>query len=121
MKLKNVHREPAGLPDHVGGKCWTIWKKSDFLGTMTEVGLNLLDAGLDMELHVHDDEEEIYYIIGGVGEVTVGEETEGVKEGDSIYIPLKTLHGIKNVGGYPLVYLAVTANPIGLAKKNQVS
>jgi mannose-6-phosphate isomerase-like protein (cupin superfamily) len=41
---------------------------------------------------------QCYFIIDGEGLMTVGTETNAVKEGDAILIPSNEKHGIKNIG-----------------------
>jgi mannose-6-phosphate isomerase-like protein (cupin superfamily) len=47
--------------------------------------------------HEHD-EEEVYLILSGSGEMTVGEETRSVKKGDAVYITPSFKHSLKNTG-----------------------
>ncbi len=58
-------------------------------------------------LHSHE-QEQCYYIISGMGLMIVDDETEEVQEGDAIFVPSNSTHGIKNIGNGILVYL--TAN-----------
>ena len=46
--------------------------------------------------------EEIYYIIRGQGTMSLGDEQIEVKIGDTVLIPRKTAHRIKNTGEEPL-------------------
>jgi len=58
-------------------------------------------------LHSHE-QAQCYYILSGVGQITIDELSEEVKEGDAIFIPSNAIHGIKNTGNHTLTYL--TAN-----------
>ncbi|MDG6243730.1 MAG: cupin domain-containing protein [Methanolobus sp.] len=62
-------------------------------------------AGGSTLLHIHDLTEEIYHVISGTGLLTLGEEDIIVQTGDSVCIPPKTPHNIKNTGTYDLVVL----------------
>ena len=69
-------------------------------------------------LHSHE-QEQCYYIIKGKGLVIIDEESEEVKEGDAIFIPSGSTHGIKNIGDGTLTYL--TANQaFGSQKENEL-
>ena len=49
--------------------------------------------------HVHFKQEEILFIIEGLYEVTVGDETTKAGPGSIVFIPRNVVHRFKNVGG----------------------
>lgn len=59
--------------------------------------------------HVHQNEEQTYWIIRGKGMVKLGNEEYEVEGGKAIYIPLGTEHSIKNTGEEPLEYVFFAA------------
>ncbi len=50
---------------------------------------------------------EIYYILEGMGKLTVGNETFSVKKDDSVYVPPLTIQSIENTGKTDLKFLCV--------------
>jgi len=63
-------------------------------------------------IHFHKISEEIYYIVSGKGKVRVGDAKVKIREGDSIYIPIKTVHALENTSKTkPLRILAISAPP----------
>jgi mannose-6-phosphate isomerase-like protein (cupin superfamily) len=70
-----------------------------------------LPPGAATEPHRHPRTEEIYYILRGVGRMTVGTERREVGPGDGILIPPGTRHAIENVSQEPLVFLCCCAPP----------
>lgn len=62
----------------------------------------ILPVGAAVGRHFHRETEEIYYIVSGSGEMTVGEETTAVSAGDAIYIPVNSIHTLKNTGTEPM-------------------
>ena len=52
--------------------------------------------GLATQPHYHPMTEEIYYILEGVGEMTIGDEMRTVGPGDAIAIPPGSIHTIRN-------------------------
>ena len=70
-----------------------------------------LPPGAVTEAHRHPHTEEIYYILRGVGRMTIGAEQREVGPGDGILIPPATRHTIQNVGQEPLVFLCCCAPP----------
>jgi len=66
-----------------------------------------LPAGAAVGKHFHRETEEIYYILSGTGEMTVGGETEAVSAGDAVYIPKGHIHTLKNTGSEPMKIMLV--------------
>jgi mannose-6-phosphate isomerase-like protein (cupin superfamily) len=67
--------------------------------------------GAATETHRHPMTEEIYYILRGVGCMTVGTEQREIGPGDGILIPPGMRHTIQNIGPEPLVFLCCCAPP----------
>ena len=59
--------------------------------------------------HHHAVTEEIYYILVGEAEMTLGEDTRSVVPGDAIAIQPGQRHTIRNTGGDELVFLCTCA------------
>ena len=59
--------------------------------------------------HHHKVTEEIYYILRGTADMTLGTETRPVGPGDAIAIPPGIRHTIKNTGVEELVFLCTCA------------
>jgi mannose-6-phosphate isomerase-like protein (cupin superfamily) len=70
-----------------------------------------LAAGKRTRPHRHLQSEEIYYILSGQGNLTVGDETTAVFTGDSVCIPQRTEHHIENTGETPLRFLCCASPP----------
>jgi quercetin dioxygenase-like cupin family protein len=75
----------------------------------SEVLLVVLEPGEAPPLHVHDDAEQIFYVLEGGGLLEIGESREPHKvgPGDVVRIPPHTLHRVHCQGRQPLRYLAV--------------
>jgi mannose-6-phosphate isomerase-like protein (cupin superfamily) len=59
--------------------------------------------------HYHRQTEEIYYILRGLGQMTIDGESRSVAPGDAIAIPPGAVHTILNSGTEPLVLLCCCA------------
>jgi mannose-6-phosphate isomerase-like protein (cupin superfamily) len=59
--------------------------------------------------HHHAVTEEIYYILSGAAEMTLGGESRPVGPGDAIAIPPGARHTIRNTGPDELVFLCTCA------------
>lgn len=66
----------------------------------SEAFLVVLEPGEAPPLHVHDDTEQVFYVIEGTGTLTVGkvgkQKKSRVKPGDVVLIPPSTPHSIKS-------------------------
>ena len=69
-----------------------------------------LTPGAATAPHHHAVTEEIYYILSGAAEMTVGTETRAVVPGDAIGVPPGAIHAIRNTGSQELVFLC-TCSP----------
>lgn len=81
----------------------------------SEVFVVVLARGEAPPLHQHNDTEQIFYVIGGRGQLTVGpsRQQQPVTPGDVVRIPPETLHSIECLSDEPLTYLAVDCFPGG--------
>lgn len=50
----------------------------------------------------HHEQEEMYFILEGKGEMCVGEECSTLSAGQAVYIPPGVFHQLTNVGSLPL-------------------
>lgn len=64
-------------------------------------------------LHVHDHEEEAFYVLEGRGVFVVGEERRELGPGDFVIVPRGAAHALARAGGEDLRMLVVTS-PAGL-------
>ncbi len=67
--------------------------------------------------HSHEDQEEVYFIIQGMGRMVVGDSEYDIKTGDAIYVPFGLFHTTCNTGILPLQLLWVTARDKSKSKK----
>lgn len=58
----------------------------------------IVPVGAATRKHLHFRTEEIYHITGGQGKMTLGGRRFDVCAGDTILIPPKTPHGLRNTG-----------------------
>jgi mannose-6-phosphate isomerase-like protein (cupin superfamily) len=50
----------------------------------------------------NQEQEEVYFVVDGIGEMCLGEERQTLTSGQSVYIPPGTFHQLTNVGEAPL-------------------
>lgn len=109
MKVKNLFNVPKVMVSNGTTQQWRVFEDGECLSEIQKINFDILDAGLAMEPHEHENEEQIYFILGGLGTVTVGNESKDVSEGDVIQVPPKFSHTIKNRGTYPLRFFIIRA------------
>jgi mannose-6-phosphate isomerase-like protein (cupin superfamily) len=83
-----------------------VFRKEELKGKVRLFARLRLARGSSIGYHVHDGEEEIFYILSGAGRVTDGTEVSTVGPGDAVLTGGGAGHAIENVGDEPLELLA---------------
>jgi mannose-6-phosphate isomerase-like protein (cupin superfamily) len=90
-------RYPAGrLTQNIAGSVAPIQAANFALGNVT-----LDPDGGQVPWHNHE-QEEVYFIIEGTGEMCLGEERQTVTSGQAVYIPPGVFHQLTNIEPTPL-------------------
>ncbi len=76
---------------------------------LTEVGMNEWRIGLEGPPHAHDQKEQIFFIISGIGSIVIGSVKFQVEPGHLLYVPIGVLHQSLVGSEEPLVYLLYNA------------
>jgi len=50
----------------------------------------------------NQEQEEVYFIVEGEGEMCLGEERQAVRTGQAVFIPSKVFHQLTNTGDKPM-------------------
>lgn len=53
----------------------------------------------------NQEQEEIYFILEGTGEMCLGNERTEVRTGQAVYIPSRVFHQITNTGSQPMIMI----------------
>ncbi len=67
----------------------------------------IVNPGAELSLQMHHHRAEHWVVVSGTAEVTKNESVQLVTENQSIYIPLGTVHRLKNPGVIPLVLIEI--------------
>ncbi len=67
------------------------------------------EPGQEQTLHSHEHNDKIYYVLEGIGTLTVGEESRQVEAGWAVLCPPGEDHGVVNTGADRLVLLVFMA------------
>jgi len=84
------------------------------LNTKGLIRLLCFEPNQKVPLHCHPEVDEIFYVLKGQGEITVGEEKAKVKNGFFVKAPAGMLHQWKN-GKERLVLISVLISPSNYA------
>ena len=84
-----------------GSLRWLMTGKIDPQSNMT-LGIAELNPGKSNPVHIHDNCEEVIYILSGSCEQRVGERTVIMKAGDTLHIPAGAPHTARALGNEPL-------------------
>jgi mannose-6-phosphate isomerase-like protein (cupin superfamily) len=83
-------------------------EKSDLqVGRVQMINWAKLNVGNKFAQHYHEDMQEIFIIVNGEAEITVGIETTILRGGDTIIIDHHEVHQMKNIGSEIVEYLAI--------------
>lgn len=90
---------------------WMITAEGD--GSSMSLGEVIVLPGKSHEWHVHDDSDEVVYVLAGHGTFSVGEgNLLTIGPGDAVHIPAGVEHDSHNTGWAPL-HLLVMYSPGG--------
>ncbi len=71
-------------------------EKPPSMKAFTSFSRVLIKPGTTNQMHVHKDQEQVYFVLQGGGIIQVGEETRRVRAGDAIFLPAGIPHGYVN-------------------------
>lgn len=53
----------------------------------------------------NQEQEEVYFVVEGTGEMCLGEERQTLKSGQAVFIPPTVFHQLTNIGETPLIMI----------------
>jgi len=84
-----------------------VFKQEELKGKVRLFAKLRLKIGCSIGFHVHDKEEEVYYILSGKGEVDDNGKIEQVGPGDAILTGNGAGHSIRNTSTEPLDFMGI--------------
>lgn len=76
-------------------------------GTIQMINWAKMKAGRSFAPHKHESMDEIFIILTGKAEIRVGEESAMLEPSDTVFLPQKIEHEMKNVSADDLEYIAI--------------
>ncbi len=80
--------------------------------TQVSVSLLAIDPGVEIPIHVHDQQVDSIYVLEGKGQAYLNGNWEEIEKGDYILVPVGEEHGVKNTGKEPLKLFIVHSPPL---------
>lgn len=87
-----------------------VYGPGDLVSGLRVFELCRMPAGTSIGEHLHDDTEEIYFVLSGTGVMTLDGEEREVRAGDAVLTQPLARHGIRNPGPGELEVLIVEMN-----------
>jgi mannose-6-phosphate isomerase-like protein (cupin superfamily) len=84
---------------------------STVAGNKNMMGYSVFRPGINTKQKIHLVAEELAYIVSGSGKITMGRKNIQFKQGDSLYIPAGSPHGVKNDGKEDVVMVFFFSTP----------
>jgi len=90
-----------------------VWKKVLFQGADLQAGnvqmINWakLPAGRGFAAHYHEDMQEVFVILSGAAQMSVGMESAVLQRGDAVLIDPREVHEMRNAGEDDVQYIAL--------------
>ncbi|MCD4708999.1 MAG: cupin domain-containing protein [Candidatus Sabulitectum sp.] len=108
IRSKGIQTTRKSLFDGKGeAEIETLFVPDEFEAPVRLCARVKLAPGCSIGLHQHIDEDELYFIIEGAGEVSDGDSKSPVSSGHSILTRSGESHFIENTGSGDLVLIAV--------------
>jgi mannose-6-phosphate isomerase-like protein (cupin superfamily) len=76
-------------------------------GRIQMVNWASLGVGKRFAPHYHEDMQEIFILVQGEAEITVGTDTATLRRGDAVVIDPREVHQMRNSGAEAVEYLAI--------------
>jgi len=84
-----------------------FWQKDELKSKTRLCARLVLEPGTSIGFHEHVDEEEIFIVLRGQGQVLDGDQQAVVNPGDTILTGDGSGHAVESVGSEPLVMIAL--------------
>jgi mannose-6-phosphate isomerase-like protein (cupin superfamily) len=101
---------PAGHEDPKSPGVWkkVLLQKADVqAGRVQMVNWARLPVGSAFAAHYHEDMQEVFVVMQGTAELTVGAQTVVLGRGDAVLIDAREVHVMRNTGEQDVEYLAI--------------
>ena len=103
LKAKNISQAEVFPKDH---RPWG-WFESLVLGERFQVKRICVNPGASLSLQSHNHRSEHWIVVEGTAKVTIDEDIRLLTEGQSVYVPLGSVHRMENTEKLPMLLIEV--------------
>ncbi len=115
IRLHNVPRVPASHEDSAdpGVLKQVLFRRDDLAsGRIQMINWSTLLPGKSFRPHYHEAMDEVFIILDGEVEITIGDETQRLGKGDAVVVPENAVHSMRNLTDREVPYIA-----LGIARR----
>ena len=96
--MYSIHEDDIKLIE-LKGRSYKLLASKETIGCKNLcAGISFFPAGKHAPGHIHKDEEDVIYCLGGNGEAVIDGKNMKIKPGTVVYFPPGSLHSINNTG-----------------------
>lgn len=113
MKIVRLHdlskvRASHEDPKNTGVLKQILYRRDDLTsGRIQMVNWATLLPGKSFSEHQHEDMDEIFIMLHGKVEITIGNEREILEKGDTVVVPEASVHSMKNLTDKEVLFIAM--------------
>lgn len=109
VKIRNI-QNPLYIEEELGSTLRALLRGEDVNAkNIQDFDYVIYPTGGSSSPSVHENEEEIFYVMRGEGVFFINDREIPARAGEAIAIPKKTKHWVKNTGSCPLHYIVCSA------------
>jgi mannose-6-phosphate isomerase-like protein (cupin superfamily) len=88
-----------------------LLRENDFVeGNIETVNTALLPLGKAFTPHYHTDRQEVFIMTRGNAKIAVDEEEATLGEGDTVVVPVGSVHGMENIGTEDVEFIVIAVS-----------
>lgn len=99
------------LPGHPGALSKLLINPTNASTKNLDFRVSLYKPHAEVETHVHEHAEHVYFVISGRGLLTLDDESRVIKQNDTIFISPGVVHRLVNNGTSDLIFVLATSPP----------
>ena len=110
LRSKDIESIAASHEDVISPGVYkkVILEKTDFIeGRIQMVNWAFLPKGKSFKSHYHEDMQEVFIIIKGHVRIIVGNEQVELCKGDTVVVPVRSVHMMENIGKADVEYIVI--------------
>ena len=110
IRLSEITKIPASHEDPVdpGVLKQILFRRDDLApGRIQMINWATLLPGKSFRNHYHEAMDEVFIILDGEVEITIGNEREILEKGDTVIVPEASVHSMKNLTDKEVLFIAI--------------